>query len=65
MRWTLRIVGGIMVALGSVWTLQGFDVMKNSPMSGSSFWLTAGVILALAGVVVLFFGLRAGVRRGR
>ena len=37
---------------GLVWTLQGLDVLKGSPMSGESSWATLGPIVAGLGVAL-------------
>ena len=57
MRW-LQIVLSVMLGLallwfGVIWTLQGLDVWRGSFMSGSSRWLTIGMILDVAAVLLL------------
>jgi hypothetical protein len=54
MRW-VQIVLGVLLGLallryGVIWTLQGLNLWKGSFMSGSSRWLTIGVILDVAAV---------------
>ncbi len=53
MRWVWLILGLIAVIAGVVWTLQGFDILPGSFMSGSLFWAIAGPIVALAGLVLI------------
>ena len=48
------VVGGLMVVVGVIWTLQGLDVVKGSSMSGQDYWAVVGP--ALAG-----FGLALGI----
>ena len=48
MRWVLLILGGLMVLMGGVWTLQGIGVLPGSFMTGETFWAVAG-LLTLAG----------------
>lgn len=58
MRYVWMVVGGLAVAAGIVWTLQGLNVLGGSPMSGNSFWAIVGPILAVIGMLVLLFGAR-------
>ena len=57
MRWVLVIVGGLMVLMGGVWTLQGVGVLPGSVMSGVALWAFLGPIVALAGVALLVWGI--------
>jgi hypothetical protein len=61
-RW-VQIVLFVVLALiflrfGVIWTLQGLNVWHGTLMSGSARWLTIGVILDVAAILLL---LRAGV----
>ena len=42
----------LMFVTGLIWTLQGLDVLKGSPMSGESAWATLGPIVAGLGVAL-------------
>jgi len=55
MRWVWLILGLVAVIAGVVWTLQGFNVLPGSVMSGSRFWAIAGPIVALAGLALIGF----------
>jgi hypothetical protein len=57
-RWLIILVGVLMVLVGAVWTLQGLGVMGGSAMSGDTMWAVIGPIVVLAGLVVLWRGLR-------
>jgi hypothetical protein len=48
-----KIVGGIMVLIGSIWFLQGNNVLPGSFMTGSTFWAITGGIVLLAGLALL------------
>ena len=48
-----RVAGVVLVLLGLLWTLQGFGVIGGSFMSGSTTWLIIGIVLVVAGVVLL------------
>lgn len=61
MRWSLIIIGALMVLVGGVWTLQGLNVLLGSFMSGSPFWGIVGAVVLILGVVLCFFGVRGSV----
>jgi hypothetical protein len=50
MRIGLNIVGVLLVLLGSVWILQGMNVLLGSPMSGEMRWAVRGSVLVFLGV---------------
>jgi hypothetical protein len=58
MRKTLLIGGGLLTAIGAVWTLQGAGVLKGSFMTGEALWLWIGIACILAGLPLLARGLR-------
>jgi hypothetical protein len=61
--WLFVALGIVMVVVGAVWALQGFDVIGGSAMSGATLWAVVGPIVAVAGLVVALVGARVG-RRG-
>ena len=61
MRWTVVVVGGLLILVGGVWMLQGAGVIGGSFMSGSSLWFVIGLICVLIGITIVVQGLR---RRG-
>lgn len=52
------IVGVVAVLLGGLWALQGSGVIGGSAMSDSTTWLVIGVVVVLAGVVLIALGAR-------
>ena len=55
----LWVVAGVVVALvGLLWTLQGFDVVKGSSMSGTTTWSIIGPVVLVVGVVLMWVGIR-------
>jgi len=58
MRIVLNIVGVLLVLLGSVWVLQGINVLPGSFMSGQMRWAVRGGILLVAGIVGLVWANR-------
>ncbi|WP_308493092.1 hypothetical protein [Microbacterium terrisoli] len=63
--WPLLVVGVILIAVGLVWTLQGFNVLGGSAMSGSSLWATVGPIVVLIGIVLIVIVIAIAMRRRR
>lgn len=62
MRWAAVVVGVLALVAGVIWTLQGFDVLSGSAMSGKTLWAVVGPIVVLVGIVLVVAGTR---RRGR
>ena len=58
MRIALNIVGVVLVLLGSIWILQGMNVLLGSAMSGQTRWAVRGGILIVAGIVGLVWANR-------
>jgi hypothetical protein len=58
MRITLNIVGAVMVFFGSVWVLQGVNVLPGSFMSGQTRWAVRGGIAVVAGIALLVWANR-------
>jgi hypothetical protein len=53
------VVGALMALAGAVWTLQGFNLLAGSPMSGVTLWAVVGPIVAVIGLAVVIVGVRA------
>jgi len=58
MRIVVNIVGVALVILGSIWFLQGINVLPGSFMSGQMRWAVRGGILVVAGIVGLVWANR-------
>ena len=58
MKVTLFMVAGLLLLFGSVWTLQGFNILAGSVMSGHPFWIFAGAGAVIGGVVLGILGTR-------
>jgi len=58
MRIVVNIVGVVLVLLGSIWFLQGINVLPGSFMSGQSRWAVRGGILVFAGLAGLVWANR-------
>jgi hypothetical protein len=59
------IVGALLIAVGAVWTLQGFGVLPGSAMSGVLVWAIIGPIVEVAGIVLLIVGIARFRHRSR
>lgn len=54
----LAIVGIAAILVGGLWVLQGLDIVRwpaSSFMLGDTTWTCNGVILAVVGVVLVWF----------
>lgn len=49
MKWILNIVAVLLILIGSVWTLQGINVLPGSFMTGQIEWAIYGIIAILIG----------------
>lgn len=56
--WVLVVVGALLALFGTVWTLQGLDYIGGSAMSGVTMWAVIGPVVAIAGLALLFLGVR-------
>ena len=75
MKIVLLILGAIGVLLGGLWLLQGLGLVRMEPLfcvaecetleGPSPAWALAGFLLAAAGAVAVWFGLRRPVRGTR
>jgi hypothetical protein len=55
---TLTIVGGLLVAFGVIWFLQGVNVLPGSFMTGQTRWAVYGGVAVAAGVALLMIANR-------
>jgi hypothetical protein len=52
-------VGIIMIFFGSIWFLQGINVLPGSIMTGSSFWAAAGGLTDMVGLILITIGVKS------
>jgi hypothetical protein len=52
MRTTLRVVGIVLMLVGTIWFLQGINVLPGSFMTGQMQWAVFGAIALVIGVFV-------------
>ena len=58
MKVIVRIVSAICVLIGSIWFLQGINVLPGSFMTGQMRWAVRGGILFVVGVAGLLWAKR-------
>jgi hypothetical protein len=58
MKWALTIVGVVLVLMGGVWILQGFNILPIGFMAGQMQYALLGAILVVLGIGLLVFSLR-------
>ncbi len=61
--WLTLTLGLLAVVIGAVWTVQGLGYVSGSVMTDQKIWAVIGPLVALAGLVVLWLGLRSRRRR--
>jgi len=49
-------IGIIMMLFGSVWFLQGINILPGSFMTGSSFWAVSGGVTDIIGLTFIVIG---------
>jgi hypothetical protein len=54
----LLVLGGVLVLVGGVWTLQGLGYLAGSPMTGVAAWAIIGPLVAGLGVALLVVSVR-------
>ena len=54
----IRIVATLLIVVGSVWFLQGINVLPGSFMTGQIRWAVYGGIAVVVGIGLLFAGKR-------
>lgn len=52
------VLGFIALITGGVWILQGVGILPGSFMSGQRTWLLIGLVVAAAGVALVYNGIR-------
>lgn len=59
MRFVLPALGVVLVLVGTVWTLQGSNLLGGSFMSGSRLWLVIALVALVAGIWLVVRAVRA------
>ena len=53
MRIVLNVLGVLCLLAGSVWILQGINILPGSFMTGQMKWTIYGAVLAVVGIALL------------
>jgi len=59
-RWGKLVIGAALLIAGTIWILQGLDLLKGSFMTGQGFWAWMGALAVLLGLPLVRRGLRRG-----
>ena len=51
-------LGLLLILIGTVWTLQGLNVLGGSAMSGVTLWAVIGPVVAVLGLTLALSGRR-------
>jgi hypothetical protein len=62
MRVVWLVIGVLALIAGLIWTLQGFNVIGGSAMSGQTMWAIIGPIVGIIGLALLIMSLVGGRR---
>jgi hypothetical protein len=54
MRVLANLLGGLMIAIGIVWILQGVNIMPGSFMTGQTVWAWRGAFAAVIGILLVW-----------
>jgi hypothetical protein len=57
-RVVMIILGVLLVLTGAVWIGQGLGLIPGSVMTGDRTWFYVGIVVGVAGAILLTFGVR-------
>lgn len=60
----MAVLGGVLVVVGGVWTLQGAGYLAGSAMTGVTLWAVVGPVVVLVGIGMIVRAVRKGRSRG-
>jgi hypothetical protein len=56
--WLPMALGVLAIVLGTIWTLQGLNVLTDAKMSNVRLWAVVGPVVAVIGLVLIIVGVR-------
>ena len=56
MKTSIYVFGGLLMLVGTVWVLQGVNILPGSFMTGDIQWAYNGALSIVIGVVLILFG---------
>lgn len=54
LKWSGRVIGGLLTLIGLTWLLQGLGLLGGSYMTGDEFWAAVGLGVIIIALVILF-----------
>ena len=60
MKTAARVLGIILMIIGTIWILQGINILPGSFMTGQTKWAINGAIAVVVGVVLFAWSRRVG-----
>jgi multisubunit Na+/H+ antiporter MnhG subunit len=54
MKYVLIVISALLIFFGSIWFLQGINILPGSFMTGQTKWAIIGSISFVAGVALIF-----------
>jgi hypothetical protein len=60
MKWILNIVAIVLLLFGTVWILQGLNILTQGFMAGHIQYAILGVVVDVVGIALLVFANRRG-----
>ena len=64
LHWVLLIAGALLDLLGTIWALQGLNVLPGSFMTGDPFWAGAGAVAIVIGMLLIILAMRRKAEQG-
>jgi len=58
MRWVLIVVGVVLDLMGTIWLLQGLNLLPGTFMRGSMLWVGIGFVVDIIGLALILIGAR-------
>lgn len=62
MKRLLTIIGIVLLLVGLLWILQGYNIIGGSVMSGQMIWALLGIVAGIVGAVLLVVAYRTRTR---
>ena len=56
--WVLLALGVVLDLIGTIWVLQGINILPGSFMTGQPFWAGAGLVAIIGGMTLVVLAMR-------
>ena len=64
LHWVMLGIGLVLDLLGTIWLLQGINILPGSFMTGQPFWAGAGIVLMVLGMGLVILAMRRKAEHG-